>query len=45
MEIKNSEAKLIESEKMASLGGMVAGIAHEINTPVGMALTGITHLF
>ena len=45
VKIRKSEAKLVESEKMASLGGMVAGIAHEINTPVGMALTGITHLF
>ncbi len=41
---KEQENQLIQSEKLASLGGMVAGIAHEINTPVGMALTGITHL-
>jgi len=43
-EIEKSKQQLVQSEKMASLGGMVAGIAHEINTPVGMALTGITHL-
>jgi signal transduction histidine kinase len=33
-ELKESEAQLIQSEKMSSLGQMVAGIAHEINTPV-----------
>jgi signal transduction histidine kinase len=43
-ELENSKERLVESEKMASLGGMVAGVAHEINTPVGMALTGTSHL-
>ena len=43
-ELEESQKKVVQAEKMASLGMLVAGVAHEINTPVGLSITAISHL-
>ncbi len=43
-ELQNAEVQLVQSEKMASLGRLVAGVAHEINNPVSFIATSVAPL-
>ncbi|MBK7050068.1 MAG: DUF3365 domain-containing protein [Rhodoferax sp.] len=41
-ELEDTRGELVQSEKMASLGRMVVGFAHEINTPIGVAVGAVS---
>ncbi|MGK0290379.1 MAG: signal transduction histidine kinase [bacterium] len=44
LDLQSAQEQLVLSEKIASLGSLVAGISHEINTPVGIGVSSSSHL-
>ena len=44
IQLKEHQNKLLQAEKMASLGGMISGVAHEMNTPMGIVKTAMSQV-
>ncbi|HZX29697.1 MAG TPA: HAMP domain-containing sensor histidine kinase, partial [Telluria sp.] len=43
-QLEEAQSEMVRQEKLASLGRLVAGVAHEINTPLGICVTATSHL-
>ena len=44
LDLRHTQTQLVQAQTFASLGRLVAGVAHEINTPIGISLTAATHM-
>lgn len=43
-QLKSVQERLIQNEKLAALGELITGIAHELNTPIGVSITTVSYL-